>query len=1037
MATVAELLVKIGADTSDFRKELNATKRQLKTAFGTDGMDLSSRALKGIGVLGAALAGLGVYAVKAGGDLQNVQVAMTNLLGSADKAGIFIKELQNFAAHTPFEFNDVTKASQKFLAFGFTAEQIIPTLTAVGDAAAGVGAGQDGVNRLTLALGQIAAKGRLSSEEMMQITEMGIPAWQLLADKLNTDVAGAQDMVTKRMVDSKTALDALVSGMEQNYGGMMEEQSGTILGTWSNLMDGIGQVASRAGLQIAEALNLTGIFSSIGDWLSNFAAAIQESGISEAIATCVPPEAQMAIVALGTAITAIAIPAMYAAGVAAVGMMAPFLTAIGAAVTACAPFIAAIVAITTACYAFYRSGLSVSDVLNVMGVDGSRLTAVWNQVKSAFSSLGSLMVSMLNLMKPAFTAFGVVIGLVVMGIMKYIGGLINVFSLLVSGVAWAVDTVCQALNAMASYIQDVMASAGRAFTHMADSVLPDWAYSGISVISNFVEKAVSWLSGLIAKITETNAALGSVGGSSEDGITADSDSGEGRTSGWTMPDFSNFSGGGTSNMPAIGGGGGSGGIGRSGGGGGLSAIDDMASKAASTSKTIEEEWMRTFNTKSALVDRWYKEETDELEKSAAANETYERDKVRLAELYASKRITALQEESRQELELYRDILSTANESKFSDVTVNSTAAEAELLKLSQEHETTVAAIEDRWQKLSDTFLSLNDMQKNAFIVALKEQQIAFEETESGELDFHKQILADKLNADKAYEDTRLEYYAQCKDIKANIDEAYRTLDMQRLQEVLSEETAIRLNDIEAQKSMMDTYQEAFLDAHMTTAQLISNLYGTALGGLSDAFTNILTGARNAKQAFAELGKSMIKVIVQYFAKQAAGMIVSHVMGQNLQKKEAAAGAAQASAALAAWAPVAVAYETVHPGAAARALGSVTGILTSATALGASLLAVTMGKANGNSNGKYVPQYAKGGYFTKPSLGIIGEGADDEVALPLNRAVFRNIAEGIAEAGSGANNTVTQNIYGDINNAADVDELFDGLNAMVAAGMRGV
>ncbi|MDU5282575.1 MAG: tape measure protein, partial [Dialister sp.] len=184
MATVAELLVKIGADTSDFRKELNATKRQLKTAFGTDGMDLSSRALKGIGVLGAALAGLGVYAVKAGGDLQNVQVAMTNLLGSADKAGTFIKELQNFAAHTPFEFNDVTKASQKFLAFGFTAEQIIPTLTAVGDAAAGVGAGQDGVNRLTLALGQIAAKGRLSSEEMMQITEMGIPAWQLLADKL-------------------------------------------------------------------------------------------------------------------------------------------------------------------------------------------------------------------------------------------------------------------------------------------------------------------------------------------------------------------------------------------------------------------------------------------------------------------------------------------------------------------------------------------------------------------------------------------------------------------------------------------------------------------------------------------------------------------------------------------------------------------------------------------------------------------------------------------------------------------------------------
>lgn len=183
--------------------------------------------------------------------------------------------------------------------------------------------------------------------------------------------------------------------------------------------------------------------------------------------------------------------------------------------------------------------------------------------------------------------------------------------------------------------------------------------------------------------------------------------------------------------------------------------------------------------------------------------------------------------------------------------------------------------------------------------------------------------------------------------------------MERLQEVLTEEAAIRLNDMEAQKTMMDTYQEAFLQAHMTTAQLVSDLYSTALGGLSTAFTNILTGAKSAKQAFTELGKSMIKVIAQYFAKQAAGMIVSHVMGQSLQKKEAASSAAMASSALAAWAPVAVAYETVHPGAAARALGSVTGILTSAAALGTTLLATTTG-SGGESGGAKIQGYAKVG-----------------------------------------------------------------------------
>ena len=1030
MATVAELLVKIGADTSDLRKEINATKRQLKSAFGSEGMELSSTVAKGIGASGTALVGLGVYAVKAGGDLQSVQVAMTNLLGSAGKAEGFIKELQNFSAHTPFEFNDVTKASQKFLAFGFTAEQIIPTLTAVGDAAAGVGAGQDGVNRLTLALGQIAAKGKLASGEMMQLTELGIPAWQMLAEKLGTDVAGAQDMVTKRMVDSKTALEALVGGMEASYGGMMEQQSSTILGTWSNLMDGIGQVASQAGLQIADALNLTTVFSSIGDWLSNFATAIEESGISGAIASCVPPEAQLAIVALGTALTAIAIPAMYAAGAAAVAMMAPFLAAIGAAVTACAPFIAAVTAIGTALYAFYQSGLSVSDVLSIMGVESKSLTSAWEQVKSAFSSLGSLISSVLELLKPVFVAFGAVVGVAFLGIMKYIGFLINSFTLMVSAIAYAIDMVCSALNSMAEYISSIISSVCDVFSNMAESVLPDWASKGLGTISNFVDKAISWLSGLIAKITETNEALGSVGGESGGDTSGESES-KSTTPKWQAPDFSNFagSGGGSASV----GGASSGGGGR---GGSSSGMSQLESKAQSTSKSIEEEWMRTFSTKSALVDRWYKEELDELEKSRTANENYERDKQRLAELYASKRIEALREESRQEMEIYKEVLQAANASALSDASVNSDAASAELLKISQEHETTVQGIEERWQKLADTFLSLNTTQKEAFISALKEQQIAFEETESGQLDFHKQILEDKLNADKAYEEARLEYYTQCKDIQANIDEAYRALDMERLQEVLTEEAAIRLNDMEAQKTMMDTYQEAFLQAHMTTAQLVSDLYSTALGGLSTAFTNILTGAKSAKQAFTELGKSMIKVIAQYFAKQAAGMIVSHVMGQSLQKKEAASSAAMASSALAAWAPVAVAYETVHPGAAARALGSVTGILTSAAALGTTLLATTTG-SGGESGGAKIQGYAKGGYFTRPTLGIIGEDVDDEVALPLNRAVFRNIADGIAENGTTQQNTVTQNIYGDINNSGDADSLFQDLSSMVAAGLRGV
>lgn len=1028
MSTVAELLVKIGADSSGLRKEIAATKRQLKSAFGSEGMNLSGKAVTALQGLGAALGALGVYAVKVGGELQNVQVAMTNMLGSAQKATTFVKELQNFAAHTPFEFNDVTKASQKFLAFGFTAEQIIPTLTAVGDAAAGVGAGQDGVNRLTIALGQIAAKGKLASQEMMQITELGIPAWQLLADKLGTDVATAQDMVTKRMVDSQMALEALVSGMESRYGGMMEQQSSTILGTWSNLMDGLGQVASQTGLAIAEALNLPTLFSSIGEWLSDFAAILQESGIRAAILNCIPPETQIAIVAFATALTGIAIPAMYAAGATALAMAAPFVAAIGAAITAAAPFIAAITAIGTTLYVMWANGISATEILQLMGVKIDLLSQAGSALKSVFSALGSLIGSVLTALKPLFVAFGAVVAAVTSAALQYFGFLINGAVQLLFVVASVLEEICSAFEWLVNGVGSALDAVASVLGDIASSVLPAWASSGLATISNFVSGATGWLSGLIAKIFETNAALNSVEVDNTEGAASSGKSTPKKE--WKMPDFNNFKGSGGGNSIGGSAGGSSGGK--------RKEADNLSYKAANTSKSIEDEWVRTFNTKSQLLDRWYREETVELEKSGAANENYERDKQRLTELYVQKRLAALQEEAKKTQEIQNSIRDAAFASETAETVLNADAAAAELMKMQLGHEKAVSGIEERWSNLNNTFIGLTASEKEIFIQALKERSIAFEQSETGELDFHKQMLKDKLAEDKAYEDSKAEYHAQCKDIQANIDEAYRTNDLARLQEVLTEEAAIRLNDMEAQKTMMDTYQQAFLEAHTTISQMMSDLYGTALNGLEEAFTSILTNAKSAKDAFADLGKSMLKVIIQYFAKQAAGMLMSHVMGQNLQKKETATSLAQSGAELSAWAPVAVAYETVHPGSAARALGMVTTSLTTAAALGTSLLAVSsVGADSSNTAGSIsVGKYAKGGYFTGPTLGIIGEGVDNEVALPLNRAVFNNIAEGIAMAG--ANNTaeVTQNIYGDINNAGDAKELFEELSSMVAAGLRG-
>lgn len=1034
MATIADLLIKIGADTSDLRKELNATKRQIKTAFGSDALDLSNKSLAVLGGIGAGLAALGVASVKAGASLQSTKTAFTNMLGSAEKAQDFLAKMQDFAAKTPFEFSQVSQAAQKFIAFGFSAEQVIPTLTAVGDAAAGVGLGAEGINRITLALGQMAAKSKVQAGEMMQLTETGIPAWKMLADQIGVSVPEAMSMVSKGAIDAATGITALVSGMEQSFGGMMDQQSQTISGTWSTLMDGLEQSAAQVGLQLAEALNLTGIFQSLGDILTNFAATVQSSGLTEALLTAIPPEFQAGIILIVSTLTGLAIPAigLFVAKVAL--MAAPFVAAVAAA----APFIAAAAAVATALYAIWKSGMTVEDVLGTMGIKMETVTRAVDSVQAMISAAAQTIIANLQAMEPVFTLVAAVMGAAFYASLQIIGavvnGVLNFISVLSECVTWILNAFTYLVEGIGACIDEV----GSILSDMAGSILPSWASSGLSTIANFVSEAISWLSSLIQKILETNNALGSIGGESSGGGGGGGSAPAKRE--FKLPDFSNLRGGGT-DIPAPAGGGGSGGSGGSGGGGGgrggsSGGVNQLATAAAQTSKSIEEEWFRTFQTKSALVDRWYKEETDELEKSKAANENYERDKTRLAELYAQKRQDALSEEQAKARELMNKARDLSFDAVTAKLTLYGSKQEQEVMKMQSDMEKAVASIDDKYAKLSQDFISLTASEKAVFLNALKEKGIAYEQASANEIAFDKQANLEKAAAYKSYLDEKNAYFAQGKDIQAALDEAYNQNSLAMLQETLTAEMALRQSNIDAEKSLMDTYQEAYMNAHMGTLELIADMASTTLSGLETAFTDILTGAKNAKDAFMDLGKAMLKTIASYFSQMLSGMLVTALFGDKLNAASAAKTVAQGTAAAGALAPAAWLKLVIDPSAGPIATGLLTGGTSAAVGIG--IAAAATNTAAGTAGGAKTPKYAKGGYFTRPLVGVLGD-AGDEVALPLNRAVFDSIAEGIVNSSEASDNrevATTFNNYGDINNAADLDDLMDGFTDAVLAGLRG-
>lgn len=382
--TIADLLVRIGADTSDLQKKLNATKRQMNSAFGGPALDLSKGIVGGVAAAGAALGGLGVYAVKLASDMENTRVAFTTMLGSAEKAGAFIKDLQNFAARTPFEFKGLTESAQQMMAYGIEAKNVIPTLTAVGNAVAAVGGGQDKIARVTTALGQMYAKGTVQAEEMRQLTEAGIPAWEILAKTLNTDVAGAMDMVTKRQVDAQNGVASLVAGMNEKFGGMMEKQSKTVTGSFSNLMDGLEMAAISAGTKISDSLNLAGILSGLAEQIDKVNQVIQQGGgVGDVLKTLIPPELQPAIIAVAGAIMGAMVPglvAMAAAGIAAVAPLTPFIAAGAALAVVIWALVDPVGAATSVMDLFGVSAEKQGEILSWLQDPIGNLTSAWDNL---------------------------------------------------------------------------------------------------------------------------------------------------------------------------------------------------------------------------------------------------------------------------------------------------------------------------------------------------------------------------------------------------------------------------------------------------------------------------------------------------------------------------------------------------------------------------------------------------------------------------------------------------------------------------------
>lgn len=267
------IIARIKADTSDFKKGINDAKGDLN-GFN-DFMGRSQTAARGL-VAGLAVAAAGVVAlggvmVKSAASLEQTRIGFEGLIGDGEKAGKLMRDLSKFAAETPFEFPELAKSAKLLMAFGDSAEEVLPHLRIIGDTVSTMGGGAPEIDRVTRAIGQMAAKGKITAEEMNQLSEIGVNGFKLLAQGTGKTEAELRKMSETGTLMAEDMLPILYEQMQKDYGGGMERQSKSLIGMFSTLRDEVMMFGRELiGMNSDGSIVEGGIFDRLKDTMQGF-----------------------------------------------------------------------------------------------------------------------------------------------------------------------------------------------------------------------------------------------------------------------------------------------------------------------------------------------------------------------------------------------------------------------------------------------------------------------------------------------------------------------------------------------------------------------------------------------------------------------------------------------------------------------------------------------------------------------------------------------------------------------------------------------
>lgn len=254
---------------------------------GLKGVLLGGAAAAGVAGLVAGLGVLTGFGLKSAASLEQTQIAFNSLLGSAEAGQKVFEEIKDFAATTPFEFPEIADAAKRFLAFndsvGLTDDQLKDYLTTIGNLVSVTGGGAQAFSSIGQAIGQIGSVGKITLENLNQISEAipGFSAVSAIANATGQTTAEVMEAIAAGEISATVGIDALLEGMAKFPGaaGAMAMQAETLTGVFSTFKDTIKFALADAFAPAIPAVKdaLKGITPVIEEALGGFIPILSQS----------------------------------------------------------------------------------------------------------------------------------------------------------------------------------------------------------------------------------------------------------------------------------------------------------------------------------------------------------------------------------------------------------------------------------------------------------------------------------------------------------------------------------------------------------------------------------------------------------------------------------------------------------------------------------------------------------------------------------------------------------------------------------------